>query len=475
MQCSVLTEGQIDRIHEASLAILDRVGVVIPHPDMLSRLADRGARVDTAEQRVTMSADLVAWAIRAAGKTFTLYGRDLEKTAGFGMGRRNYNGAAGQASWLEAPGGPRRYATLEDVATATRLSDALEAITMPGSMSDPHELPVAWRCVAVAAEMIRNTTKPITFWLHDRASARFLIELMVAVRGSEAEAVTHPLFYPFLEPISPLRFPFDGIDLLYETSRLNLPVPIGPMAQMGMTAPATMAAAMAQQNAEVLAALVVTQCIREGLPVCYGGLCHSFDMRTTQLVFAGPEQALFGVAMTQIGKRYGLPVYVNSGLTDSKVADAQAGIETGITLQLAAAAGADIFGHMGICGVDQAASLDLLVMQSEVISYVESVMRQMTFDDDTFAVDVIEAVGPGGNFIGERHTRDHFKRAMWFPSLLDRNYYDPWHAGGASTLADRCRQEKEHLLATHAAEPVSAELDRDLTGIVEAAQRHLTA
>jgi trimethylamine:corrinoid methyltransferase-like protein len=475
MQCSVLTDGQIDRIHEASLAILGRVGVVIPHEDMLSRLADRGAWVDTAEQRVKMPADLVEWAIDTAGKTFTLYGRDLEKTARFGVGARNYNSAAGQASWLESPGGERRYASLADVATATRLGDVLDAITMPGSMSDPHELPVAWRCVAVAAEMIRNTTKPITFWLHDRASAVFLIELMVAVRGSEADAAKYPLFYPFLEPISPLRFPFDGIDLLYETSRLNLPVPIGPMAQMGMTAPATMAGTMAQQNAEVLAALVVTQCIREGLPVCYGGLCHSFDMRTTQLVFAGPEQALFGAAMTQIGKRYGLPVYVNSGLTDSKAPDAQAGIEIGITLQLAAAAGADIFGHMGICGVDQAASLDLLVMQSEVISYVESVMRQMAFDDETFGLDVIETVGPGGNFIGERHTRDHFKREMWFPSLLDRDYYDPWYEGGASTLADRCRQEKERLLATHQAEPVAADLDRELTGIVEAARRHLTA
>ena len=474
MRSSVLTDDQIRKIHEASLAILDRVGVVVPHKETVARLSDRGARVDDDGQRVRLPADLVDWALGACGKQFTLYGRDLSKTAEFGVGKRNYNSAAGQASWLESPGGTRRYAALADVATATRLGDALDAITMPGAMADPYELPTPWRCVAVAAEMIRNTTKPITFWLHDRASARFLVDLLVAARGNEAEAARHPMFYPLLEPISPLKFPFDGIDLLYETARLNMPVAIGPMAQMGLTAPATMAGTMAQQNAEVLAALVVTQCVREGLPVCYGGLCHQFDMRTTQLVFGGPEQAIFGVAMTQMGKHYRLPVYVNAGLTDSKLPDAQAGIECAATLQPAAAAGADIFGHMGICGVDQAASLDMLVMQSEVISYVESTVRTMAFDDDAFAVDVVEAVGPGGSFVGEAHTRDHFKAETWFPTLLDRRYYDPWREQGGQDMAARCAEQKARLLVDHAVEPVADDLDRELSRIVKAAQRELS-
>jgi len=472
MHCTVLTDDQVARVHDASLAILERVGVDVPHEDMRGRLADRGAMVD--DERVRISADLVDWALGACGKQFTLYGRDVSKTAAFGAGTRNYNSAAGQASWLETPGGERRYATLQDVATAARLGDALDVITMPGSMADPHELPVAWRCVAVAAEMIRNTTKPITFWLHDRASARFLVEMMIAVRGSEAEAAQQPMFYPLLEPISPLRFPFDGIDLLYETARFNLPVVIGPMAQMGLTAPATMAGAMAQQNAEVLAGLVVTQCVREGLPVCYGGLCHLFDMRTTQLVFGGPEQAIFGTAMTQMGKHYRLPVYVNAGLTDSKLPDAQAGIECAATLLPAAAAEADIFGHMGICGVDQAASLDMLVMQCEAISYVESALRTLGFGDDALAADVVEAVGPGGSFIGERHTRDHFRTEMWFPALLDRQYHDPWRNQGGRDMAARCAEQKARLLADHTVEPVSDDLDRELSRIVELAQRELS-
>jgi len=135
------------------------------------------------------------------------------------------------------------------------------------------------------------------------------------------------MFYPLLEPVSPLCFPFNGVDLLFETAQLNMPVPIGPMAQMGMSAPATIAGTMAQENAEILAGICITQLIREGTPVCYGGICHAFDMRTTQLIFSGPEQAIFSVAMTQMGKFYGFPVYINVGLTDSKRPDAQAGLE----------------------------------------------------------------------------------------------------------------------------------------------------
>ena len=395
----VLTEEQVRQVHEASLQILERIGVVVPHVELLARFTEAGARVDHTAQRVRIPPELVARALQQAGKRFTLYGRDLTKTAAFGQGRRNYNSISGEASWVDAIGGERRYATLNDVATAARFGDALENINIVGAMADPHELPAQGRPAKVLAAMLRHTTKPITLWFHDRASTKYLVEMLIALRGDEQRAETHPLCYPFLEPISPLRFPYDGIDLLFETARLNLPVPVGPMAQMGLSAPATIAGTLAQENAEILAGLCVTQLIRPGLPVCYGGICHAFDMATTQMIFGGPEQAIFGVAMTQMGKHYGLPVYINVGLTDSKRPDAQAGLEAGLTLMLGAAAGADIFGHMGICGVDQATSLDMLTLQNEIIGYVESVMRTLDFSAEALGLDCIEEAGPGGNFI----------------------------------------------------------------------------
>ena len=162
------------------------------------------------------------------------------------------------------------------------------------------------------------------------------------------------------------------------------------MAQTGATAVGTLAGTMAQENAEILAGICIVQLIQPGTPVCYGGIPHAFDMRTTQLIFGGPEQALMAVGMTQMGKFYGLPVYINVGLTDSKLPDAQAGLEAGITLACGAMAGADIFGHLGICGVDQATSLPMLVMQHEIIGYVERLLRGVEVNDEKLGLDVIE-------------------------------------------------------------------------------------
>ena len=234
-----------------------------------------------------------------------------------------------------------------------------------------------------------------------------------------------------------------------------------------------MAGTLAQESAEILAGVCITQLIQPGTPVCYGGICHAFDMRTTQLIFAGPEQAIFSVAMAQMGKHYGLPVYVNAGLTDSKCPDAQAGLEAGITLALAAAAGADVFGHMGICGVDQAASLDVLVLQDEIIRYVESILREIDFSDDALGLEVLVEVGPGGTLIDASHTAGHFRKELWMPRLLDRRFFQAWQDAGAASTQDRCRQHKQQCLAADPPEPLPAELARTLDQIIAAARREL--
>lgn len=474
MESRVLSEAQIRTIHSASLRILEEIGVEVPHEIILQSFHEKGAKVDFEKKRVFIPESLVKWSLDKAGKSYTLYGRDLSKKAEFGKGKRNYNSISGEALWLDEIGGKRRYPVMQDVVSAAKTGDALESITIPGAMADPSDIPVNWRCVAVAAEMLKNTSKPVTLWFHDRASAKYLVELAAALRGSCEDAEKYPPFYPFFEPISPLRFPFNGIDLLFETAKINLPVPIGPMAQMGLSAPTTIAGTIAQENAEILAGICITQLIREGMPVCYGGICHAFDMATTQMIFCGPEQAIFGVAMTQMGKHYGLPVYVNVGLTDSKRPDAQAGLEIAATLTLAASAGADIFGHMGICGVDQAASLDMLVLQNEIISYVESVSRKLEIDDETLGISTImDVVNGGENFIEHMHTFEHFRKELWFPKLLDRNYYQQWLDAGAKSLEESCRMKKEAILNSQPSSEIDRDIAKNLDEVVTAAQKDL--
>lgn len=469
-----LTTQQLESIHRASLEILHSVGVRVPHSQMRQRFAAAGARIKEPAELVFIPEELVARSLESAGKTFTLYGRDRDKQARFGAGMRNYNSIAGEALWVDETCTRRRYACMDDVIAGTRLGDALPGIDMVGAMADPQELPVACRSVEVAATQLRHTTKPIQFWFHDRASARYVLELMVAVRGSESEAARFPLAYPFLEPISPLKFPFDGIDLLFETARFSLPVPIGPMAQVGATAPGTLAGTLAQENAEILAGVCITQLIRSGLPVCYGGIPHAFDMRTTQLIFGGPEQALMAMAMAQLAHHYGLPVYINVGLTDSKLPDAQAGLEAGMTLMAGALAGADIFGHLGICGVDQAGSLAMLMLQHEIVQYVERFMNGFQIDDEHLAVEVLRQVGHDGTFLDNEHTVHHFRQELWFPGLLDRQYYGPWLEGGGADMHQRCAAAAKRLLSGHETPPLEPEINREVERIVQSARRHLT-
>jgi trimethylamine--corrinoid protein Co-methyltransferase len=469
---SVLCPEGVARIDEAARAILSRTGVLLPHEQALGLFARAGASVDHAGRRVRIPSKLIDDCLAAAGKTFTIYGRDRSKTAAFGVGARNYNSVAGEAHWVDRDG-TRRFATLADVIEAAKLGEVLPRINFVGAMADPHEIDASYRCVEIAAALLRTTTKPFMFWWHDRASARFVIELLAAVAGSTEELARFPLTYPFLEPISPLRFPANGVDLLFETAKVPLPVPIGPMAQSGISAPVTLAGTLAQETAEILAGVCLTQLIRPGTPVCFGGIPHAFDMRTTQLIFSGPEQGLMAVAMTEMGKHYGLPVYINVGLTDSKCVDAQAGLEAAATLLMGVLAGADIFGHMGIAGVDQATSLEMLVFQHEVIEYVERMARSFEIDDEHLALDLIDAVGPGGVFIDREHTAAHFRREIWMPMLLDRDYWQGWEqAGRPDTLAKvRCRLDE--LLASYEQDPLDGEVARDVERVLADARRHL--
>ena len=473
MSLKVLDNEQISKIHNASIELLGTMGVQIPHLPMRQLFKEAGAAVNDSTELVKIPENLVMRCLESAGKKFTLYGRDRNQQAHYGMGTRNYNSIAGEALWVDDTCTQRRYATLEDVAVATRLANGLPFINLVGAMADPHEIPVEYRCVEVAVTQLKNTTKPIHFWFHDRASARYLLEVFTAVAGSEEEVAHYPLTYPFLEPISPLKFSHHGIDLLFETARFSLPVSIGPMAQAGISAPVTLAGTLAQENAEILAGICITQLIKAGLPVCFGGIPHVFDMRTTQMVFAGPEQALMAIAMTQLGKHYGLPVYINVGLTDSKVPDAQAGLEAGITLVVGVLAGADIFGHLGICGVDQATSLVMLLMQHEIISYIERIIQGFDVSDETLALDVIRSVGHHGSFLPEMHTVSYFRKELWTPQLLDREFWTNWVEKGATTMHDRCIAMKNKILQEHTPKPLDENTEKELVKIVDSARRTL--
>ncbi len=469
-----LSDAEIRAIHDASLAILRDTGVMVHHDEALGLLAEAGAQVDRSRKIARLSESLVMDSVARAGKKYILYGRSSERTARFGYGDFVLMSSPGQYAWIDTDTGERRPPTKQDLDDAIRLGDALPNLTIVGAMAAVAGVPAAYRDVFLTAALVKGTTKPTRAWVANGRTARYVLELYRTVAGGDAALRARPMVEAFLEPISPLQLPRDGLDILMEFARAGQPASFGPMAMASGTAPATLAGTLAQENAEILAGVVVTQLVAPGTPVTYGGIPHVMDPRTNICSFGSPEQAIMAVAMVQVARFYGFPVYINVGLTDAKLPDAQAGIEKGSSLVLGVLTGADTFGHAGICGTDHAASLPWLLIDDELMAFAKRIARGLEVNPETLAADVIRQVGPGGNFLGEEHTVRHFRRELWLPGpAWTRQTWDGWAGGGGTSMGQRAAAEVRRILATHEAEPMDEALAREIDGIVEAARREL--
>ncbi len=470
----ILSDREIQSIHNASLVILRDTGIMVHHAGVLKLLAEAGARVEHHGKIARLPERLVMDCIARAGKRYVLYGRDSTRTARFGYGDLVLMSSPGQFRWIDSQSGRLRPATIQDARDAICLGDALPNITIVGSMAQPAEMPETCREVILTAELVKGTGKPTRTWVYNERTARYVLEIYRTVAGGDAALRERPMVEAFLEPISPLQLPRDGLDVLTEFVRAGQPVSIGPMAMASGTAPTTLAGTLAQENAEILAGVVVTQLLVPGAPVTYGGIPHIMDPRTSICSFGSPEQALMAVAMVQMGRFYGFPVYINVGLTDSKILDAQAGIEKGSTIILGALAGADMFGHAGICGTDHGAGLAWLAVDDAMVAYVKRIVRGFEVNADTLATDVVSAVGPTGSYLAEEHTVKHFREELWLPAAAwTRQTWDVWEAQGRSSMSARVLEEVAHILATHKPEPIDEALAREIDRIVQCAKREL--
>jgi len=470
----ILSEREIQSIHDAALGILRDTGIMVHHDGALELLARAGAGVDRDGRIARLPEKLVMGSIERAGKKYVLHGRNPQRTARFGYGDLVLMSSPGQYSWIDTDSGERRAATIRDAREAIKLGDALSNITIVGSMAQPEQVSQAWRDVYLTGELVKGTSKPTRCWVKNGRTAGYILQIYRTVAGGDAALREKPMVEAFLEPISPLQLPKDGLDIVKEFAQAGQPVSIGPMAMTSGTAPATLAGTLAQENAEILAGLVVTQLFAPGTPITYGGIPHIMDPRTSICSFGSPEQGLMAVAMVQMARHYGFPVYINVGLTDAKVPDAQAGVEKGTSLLAGALAGADTFGHCGICGTDHAGSLVWLYLDNEVMEYVKRIVRGFEVNADTLATEVVRQVGPGGNFLAEHHTVEHFRKELWLPGTAwTRETWDAWAAGGKRSMAERIKDEVKRILDSHKPEPLEAETAKQVDSIVETAKREL--
>ncbi|MFN3308385.1 MAG: trimethylamine methyltransferase family protein [Anaerolineales bacterium] len=457
-----LSDAQIEKIHYASLEILERTGVRLYEPRAIELLKKKGVTVEEGN-RVRIPPGLVEWALSIAPKRTTLYDRHGRRA----MPLEGYNTFFGPGSdcpnVIDLRTGERRPGTLQDIVEAVTVCDALPNIDFLMSFCIANDLPAEIYDRHQMRAMLMYSTKPILFVTLDFPGCVDAVRMAEAVVGGEEILRRQPICALYINVSHPLRHNQEALEKLLFMAEKGLPTTYTPVVLRGATGPVTAAGAIALANAGELAGLVIAQLQREGAPVILtGGVNDMFDMRSTIDCYADPTNR---VMLVEVAHRYGLPIFGLTGCSDSKLPDEQAAAEAAFSILLETLAGAQLAHDVGYLDSGMTNSIEQIVICDELIAYVKQFMKGLEVNEETLALDVIEKIGPDGDFLGNPHTRKHFKED-WYPTLFDRHNYDGWVAAGSKTLRQRAREKALHILETHHPEPLPADIQKHLDQIV---------
>jgi len=315
--------------------------------------------------------------------------------------------------------------------------------------------------------MLMNSTKPILFVTTEFPGTVDVIKMAEAVAGGEESLRRNPICALYINVTASLRHNAEALQKLLFMAEKGLPTTYTPVVLRGVNGPVTAAGAIALANAGELAGLVIAQLKREGAPIILtGGVNDMLDMRTTVDAYADPTNR---VMLVELAHRYGLPIFGLGGCSDSKVPDEQAAAEAAFSLMLESLAGAQMMHDVGYLEGGLCNSIEQIVICDELIGYTKHFMKGLEINEQTLALDVIDEIGPHGDYMGADHTRKHY-REDWYPKLFDRRSYEDWSASGAKTLRTRARERALKLLDTHQPEPLPADVQCRIDEIVELAR-----
>jgi trimethylamine--corrinoid protein Co-methyltransferase len=468
-QLRVLSEGQIEELHLGTLEVLRRTGTRVLVPEARDMLKKAGCWVDG--DRVRYPAGLVEWAIRAAPSRVVLCDREGRPAMYLEDGRSYFGTGSDTPNVIDPYTGERRQSRLEDVARMARLVDGLPNIDFLMCMAIAQDIDQTYSDLYHFRAMVENTTKPICYTAWNLRNLQAIIEMCEAVAGGAEAFQRNPFAILYAEPISPLQHIVEGTTKLIYTAQKGLPIVYTPGMMFGAAAPITSAGGLLVANAELLSGLVICQLAREGNGFVYGGGVTVMDMRTMNVTYASPEFLINMVALTELSHHYGLPVFSFGACSDSKTFDQQAALEGGLWTLLAALAGGNLCHDVGYIESGLTASMDMVVMADEVIGMVRRIMEGITVTPETLAIDVIDEIGPGGQFFAHPHTGRHV-RENWFPRLLDRDNYDAWTAAGKRTLGDKTRRRVLEILEQHEPKPLEPAIRAKLDAIIARMEQH---
>lgn len=460
-QFRILSESQCQEICSAALRVLEHTGFEL-HSDseeIFNLLSESGALLEG--RRVRIPSFVVQRAIDAAPKVFTVYGREGDDATNIEICPNHiyYGLGSGCVNFLDPRTGERREYLREDAATVARVADALPHIDFVQSLGTVHAHPDLVD-VYEFAEMIANTSKPIVTYARTLGIVQVIHEIAVAVAGGEKEFIRRPNYLVLGSPASPLFAEVEPTKRVVYCAQKRIPYISCSAPTCGGTSPATMAGTLVQSTAEVLTELVIAQAASPGAPFLTGGVLSIMDMRSGILSYGAPELSMLCAAFAEISRYLKLPYYSTAGCSDSKLVDEQAALEGALSVLIAGLSGANLIHDTGFIESAITGSLQQVVMMDEVIGMVKHVLRGIPVTPESMAVDVIDRVGPGGQYLTDDHTLKHFKTEFWFPTLLDRKQWEGWEAAGGKSLGERVQEKLNYILDTYEA-PLLLERTRE--------------
>lgn len=445
----VLTDDQIEEIKRAAFDVMSKVGFRVHHEGARKMLKQAGALVNG--EIVKVPEYVVTECLRTTPKGWTVYDREGNRAMEV-EGRKSYYGTStASPNTKDALSGEIHPTRVADIAIGAKVADALPNIDWVMPMGSVQDVPPTVADLFEFEAVVTNTTKPIVFIGYTPRGVELVYEMAIEVAGGIDNLRERPflIFYP--EPISPLVFPTDVIDRLFVCADLFMPQIQGPTIQFGATAPVTLAGAVAQGTAEALMCVVLAQLRKPGCPCSMGCNFGLFDMTAGLLSIAAPEMSLALAAQAEVAQSFQLPTWGLAGATDAKVLDAQAGSESAFSILAQGLAGLNLIHDVGYMSNGMVCSTAQLILGDENIGMAKHFIRGIEVNRETLAREVIEKVGPGGHFLDQDHTYNHFKNELWIPGLMTRSAYSDWQDQGAKDMATRIQEKLEEIVKHHEA------------------------
>lgn len=465
LKLTILSDKDVRSIHDATLQVLERVGVRFPSRRALEIWSAAGAEVDFERMVVRARGDLIESALKRCPPAYRLAARDPGQDLPLD-GNHVYlatDGCGVEVMDLET--GKRRTSRLQDVRDIARIADATDQIAFHWVPVSAQDAPAGTRGLHELKAIWENSTKHVqTESIYSTHEAQVAIEMAAMIAGGRQALRERPVLSIMQCTASPLGHDGGSVEAALLAAEAGIPTGFMTMAACLTTGPATLAGNLVVGNAEVIAGTALLQLAFPGAPVFYAAAQTASDLRTGAYTGGGPEDFLFGGATNALSEFYNIPLSMGSFATGAKEPNWQAGIENSLSTLMASLSMADMLLGVGFLHGSRVWSFAEMMLDCEIFNIVRKMLQGIAVNDETLALEAIAAVGPAGNFLSQSHTRRHM-RDIFVPEFMDRRPYAEWEAkrDGAQ---DWALAKARRILSAHEPEPLETRLSQEFERMI---------